>query len=496
MSIKAWAAKQFAAIVHVKNRRWIDHPLEAQDRVRTHLVRSAQSTAFGKDHGFGSIHSVEDFQKAVPITDYEGLRPYIDRMVAGESDVLWPGKPLCIAKTSGTTSGVKYIPLTKESLPCHIRAARDMLLAYIHRSGDASMVDGKMMFLQGSPEMTEKNGIKVGRLSGITAHFVPAYLLANRLPSWETNCIEDWEAKVDKICEETAASDLRALGGIPPWVQMYFERLLAKTGRSTVSELFPNFTLYIAGGVAFEPYRMKFEQLFGKAIRRIDPYPASEGFLAYQDRYDHEGMLLLVDNGIFFEFIPVDQFFDPHPPRLGLADVQVGVHYAVILSTNAGLWGYSLGDTIAFTELHPFRIVVTGRIKHFISAFGEHVIGSEVEFALQKAVAQHPCVVREFTVAPQVAPPEGSLPYHEWFVSFDVLPKDFEAFCAALDSALREKNTYYNDLIAGSVLSPAVVRILGVETFNDYMRSVGKLGGQNKLPRLSNDRKIADALRF
>ena len=494
MTAKEWAAKAFAAWMHRKNQAWIQHPLEAQETVRKNLVASAKNTAFGRDHGFEAIRSVRDFQNAIPVVDYEGIRGYVERVVAGEPDVLWPGKPLYFAKTSGTTSGTKYIPLTKESVPCHINAARDMLLAYIHRSGDASLVNGKLMFLQGSPVMTEKNGIHVGRLSGISAHYVPFYLQKNRLPSWETNCIEDWETKVDKICEETLGQDLRALGGIPPWVQMYFERLLEKSGTADIRSLFPNFKLYIAGGVAFEPYRSRFEQLFGGPITRIDPYPASEGFIAYQDRYDKEGLLLLVNNGMYFEFIPADRYFDPNPPRLTLAEVELGVHYALVLHTNAGLWGYSIGDTVEFTELHPFRIRVTGRIKHFISAFGEHVIGSEVEAALQAAVAEQPCVVREFTVAPQVAPADGGLPHHDWFVAFDQAPRDFTAFCAALDAGLRSKNTYYNDLVAGSILRPAVVQQVPLDAFNAYMKSIGKLGGQNKLPRLANDRKIADWL--
>jgi hypothetical protein len=494
MTLKEWAAKRFASFVHRKNQKWIERPVEAQDRVLKMLVQKAARTAFGKDHDFASIQTIADFQARVPVVDYEGIRSYIDRVVEGEPDVLWPGKPLYFAKTSGTTSGTKYIPLSKESMPGHIRAARDMLLAYIHRSGDASLVNGKLMFLQGSPELTEKNGIQVGRLSGISAHYVPAYLQNNRLPSWETNCMDDWEAKVDRICDETIGQDLRALGGIPPWVQMYFERLLEKSGKTSIQELFPQFKLYIAGGVAFEPYRARFEQLFGGPLTRIDPYPASEGFIAYQDRYDQPGLLLLVDNGIFYEFIPADRYFEPNPPRLTLAEVEVGVNYALIMHTNAGLWGYSIGDTIAFVELNPYRIHVTGRIKHFISAFGEHVIGSEVEAALEAAVAAEPCVVREFTVAPQVAPAEGGLPYHEWSIAFDREPSDLQRFSLSLDAALCTKNTYYKDLVSGGILRPAVVRPVPADAFQAYMKSMGKLGGQNKLPRLSNDRKIADWL--
>ncbi|MEL0201219.1 MAG: GH3 auxin-responsive promoter family protein [Flavobacteriaceae bacterium] len=490
--MKKTAAKWFAAYIHQKNKSWIDRPLEAQAKVLSLLLQQGQKTRFGKDHQFDRIQGYEDFQKEVPIRDYEQLRPYIDPMVAGEKDVLWPGKPLYYAKTSGTTSGAKYIPITKASMPTHITAARDAILNYIYRSGNTHFVTGKQIFLQGSPTLKKHNGVALGRLSGIVAHYVPAYLQKNRMPSWETNCIEDWETKVDRIVEETLPENMTVIAGIPSWVQMYFERLMEKGGKK-VGELFPDFSLFIYGGVNFAPYKNLFKTLIGRNVDSIELFPASEGFFAYQDRLNQEGLLLLTDNGIYYEFVEADTFYDAQPKRCNLAGVKVGVNYALILNTTAGLWGYNIGDTVRFVSTAPYRLVVTGRIKHFISAFGEHVIGKEVETALQEALRHAPAVVREFTVAPQIAPKHG-LPYHEWFVDFETPPQDQKAFAAHLDRALRDQNIYYDDLITGQVLQPIVLTEVAKEGFQDYMKKVGKLGGQNKVPRLKNDRSIADEL--
>ena len=475
-------------------RRNVSQPAQAQREVLADLLAAAENTAFGRDHDLAGGMDVADYQSAVPVRDYEGLKGYMDRAVAGEADVLWPGVPLYFCKTSGTTSGAKYIPLTKDSMPNHIGSARNALLGHIAGTGDASFVDGKMIFLQGSPELAKTpGGVHLGRLSGIVAHHVPGYLQANRLPSWETNCIDDWETKVDAVVRETCTEDLRLVSGIPSWVQMYFERLLEHTGKATVREVFPNLSLFVHGGVAFSPYAERFRQLLGFDIARVELYPASEGFLAYQDAPEVEGMLLNVNDGIFFEFIPADRYFEDAPPRLTVGEVELGVQYAVVLSSNAGLWGYDIGDTVKFVSLDPPRVVVTGRIKHFTSAFGEHVIAEEVEGAAQEAVAAHGGVMSEFHVAPQVTPVEG-LPYHEWVVAFDTLPEDMVAFATTLDAALQTRNPYYKDLIQGAVLRPAVVTPVPADRFTEAMRKRGKLGGQNKVPRLANDRAMADLL--
>ncbi|MFT3794515.1 GH3 auxin-responsive promoter family protein [Flavobacterium sp.] len=493
MSIKSVAAKIFAKRIYSKTQKWANNPVATQQKVLSDLIRKAKNTRFGIDHHFDQIKTHDDFAAHVPIRDYEDLKPYVEEVVNGHDNILWPGKPLYFAKTSGTTSGAKYIPLTKASMPFHIQAARDAILHYIHETGKADFVDGKMIFLQGSPEMEEKNGIMLGRLSGIVAHYVPKYLQKNRLPSWRTNCIEDWETKVDAIVEETFPENMSVISGIPSWVQMYFEKLRAK-GQKPVGEIFSNFKLFIYGGVNYEPYRAKFENLIGRKVDSIELFPASEGFFAYQDSQTEKGMLLLLNSGIFYEFIKSDEFFSEHPKRYTIGEVETGVNYVLIISTNAGLWGYNIGDTVQFTSTKPYRVIVSGRIKHFISAFGEHVIGKEVEAALQQAMEGTNIRVNEFTVAPQITPAEG-LPYHQWFIEFENEPEDLEAFAQKIDDAMRGQNTYYDDLIAGNVLRRLVITKIPENGFQVYMKSIGKLGGQNKIPRLSNDRQIADALR-
>ena len=493
MSIKSVFAIPFAKIATKRVFKWANNPHKTQDKVFKNLISKAKNTAFGKDHDFKNIVNYDDFKNRVKVSDYEGLRSYVDRIVAGESDVLWIGKPLYFAKTSGTTSGAKYIPITKESMPTHIKAARNALLFYILEKKDASFVDGKMIFLQGSPVLSDKNGVKLGRLSGIVAHYVPQYLLKNRLPSWETNCIEDWDTKVNAIVEETINEDMTVISGIPSWVQMYFEKLIEKTGKS-VSELFPNFNFFIYGGVNFEPYKNKFESLIGKKIDYIELYPASEGFIAYQDSQTEKGMLLQLNSGIFYEFIPSAEFFDENPTRISLKDVKIGVNYVIILNTTAGLWGYNIGDTIEFTSTKPYRIKVTGRIKHFISAFGEHVIGKEVEKALNDSISDTKINISEFTVAPQVDPVKG-LPYHEWFIEFENEPENLEEFASKIDASMQAQNIYYLDLITGKVLRPLIIRKVKKGGFHEYMKSIGKFGGQNKIPQLSDNRKIADVLK-
>ena len=493
MSVKSVAAKIFANIIHRKTQKWVHNPIETQQKVFQNLIASADVTQFGKDHNFSKIKSFEDFAKLVPIRDYEELRPYVDRVVNGEADILWKGKPIYFAKTSGTTSGAKYIPLTKESMPTHIEAARNAILNYIHETGKADFVDGKMIFLQGSPTLEDKNGIKLGRLSGIVAHFVPNYLQKNRMPSCETNCIEDWETKVDAIVEETFNENMTVISGIPSWVQMYFEKLELKGGRP-IGEIFKNFNLFIYGGVNYEPYRAKFENLIGRKVDSIELFPASEGFFAYQDSQEAKGMLLLLNSGIFYEFVKSEEIFTENPKRYTIGEVELHVNYVLIISTNAGLWAYNIGDTVQFTSLKPYRVIVSGRIKHYISAFGEHVIGKEVECALKEAMENSNIRVNEFTVAPQIAPTSG-LPYHEWFIEFENEPENLSAFALKIDNEMRKQNSYYDDLIVGKVLKTLVISKVSKNGFQEYMKSIGKLGGQNKIPRLSNDRKIADLLK-
>ncbi len=466
--------------------------LQDQDKILKELIKVGRTTEFGKEHRFDQVNSYDEFRKAVPIRDYEAFKPYIEKVKEGKHNILWKGMPIYFAKTSGTTSGVKYIPITKESIPNHINSARNALLCYMAETGNTRFADGKLIFLSGSPELERIGGVPTGRLSGIVNHHIPKYLRSNQLPSYETNCIDDWETKLDKIVEETISQDMTLISGIPPWVQMYFDRLMEKSGKK-IKDLFPNFSVMVHGGVNFEPYRDRLFDSIGKTIHDIETFPASEGFFAFQDTQTEEGLLLNTNSGIFFEFVPAGEIFNENPTRLSLHEVKVGENYALIINNNAGLWSYNIGDTVKFISTNPYRLVVTGRTKHFISAFGEHVIGEEVENSLLKTAQEEGAQITEFTVAPMIQQGEGNS-YHEWFVEFERAPQDLDRFAEKLNQGMRELNIYYDDLISGHILQPLKLRRVKKNGFIDYMKSIGKLGGQNKVPRLSNDRKIADEL--
>jgi hypothetical protein len=469
--------------------------VQDQEKIFQSIIRNAVNTKFAKDHAFSNIKQHKDYIKQVPIRDYEGLKSYVELIQQGNDNVLWKGKPKYFAKTSGTTSGVKYIPISKESMPYHMSCARNALLNYVSIAGQEKIFDGKMIFLSGSPEMDLVAGVATGRLSGIVNHEIPAWVKPNQVPDYATNCIEPWEKKLEKIVEITAKQDMRLISGIPPWVQMYFEQLLDYTGKSCVKDIFPKFNMFVYGGVNYEPYRNKLDELIGEKIHTLETYPASEGFIAFQDRVENDGLLLQADAGIYYEFVPLSEIFVESPTRLELADVEIGKDYAVIVTSNAGLWAYNLGDTVRFVSLSPYRLVVSGRIKHFISAFGEHVISKEVETAIIETCKEFRTKIVEFTVAPNVNPEDSSLPYHEWFIEFDQAPESLDHFAESLDKWMCKQNIYYLDLIDGNILVPLKIRLMQRNAFRSYMEGEGKLGGQNKVPRLSNDRKIADKLK-
>lgn len=492
MAIKSFLAKPFAGYIYKQIKKGMETAVQDQQAIFNHLIKVGTKTEFGKEHDFQNIKTYEDFVKRVPLRDYEQFKPYIEKVKEGKHNVLWKGLPIYFSKTSGTTSGVKYIPITNDSIPNHINTARNALLCYMAETGNTKFADGKLIFLSGSPELDRIGNVPVGRLSGIVNHHVPKYLRANQLPSYETNCIDEWEEKLDKIVEETINQNMTLISGIPPWMQMYFDRLTEKSGKK-IGELFPNFSVMVQGGVNFEPYKAKLYESIGRHVDSIELFPASEGFFAFQDSQKEPGLLLNTNSGIFFEFVPAGEIFNENPTRLSLKDVKVGENYALIISSNAGLWAYNIGDTVKFVSTEPYRLVVSGRTKHFISAFGEHVIGEEVEAALLKVANQQNIHVTEFTVAPMVSKDKGKS-YHEWFVEFENQPADIEAFANEVDDNLRKKNVYYDDLISGNILQRLKIRSVKKNGFIDYMKSIGKLGGQNKVPRLSNDRKIAEKL--
>jgi len=492
MKIKSFLAKPFANYIYRQIKKGMVTAVADQQHIFQQLIKTGMKTGFGRDHAFDTIRSHEDFVQKVPVRDYEAFKPYIEKIKEGKHNVLWKGVPIYFAKTSGTTSGVKYIPITKESIPNHINTARNALLCYMAETGNNGFADGKLIFLSGSPELERIGGIPTGRLSGIVNHHVPKYLRSNQLPSYETNCIEEWEEKLDKIVAETLQQNMTLISGIPPWMQMYFDRLEEKSGKK-IGELFPEFSVMVQGGVNFEPYKAKLFESIGRKVDTIELFPASEGFFAFQDSQKAEGLLLNTDSGIFFEFVPAAEIFNEKPTRLQLKDVKAGENYALIISNNAGLWAYNIGDTVKFVSTIPYRLIVSGRTKHYISAFGEHVIGEEVEASLLKAAAEEKVHITEFTVAPMIAMNDGKS-YHEWFIEFENTPTDMAAFAKKIDDNLRLKNVYYDDLIGGNILDQLHISPVRKNGFIDYMKSIGKLGGQNKVPRLSNDRKIADEL--
>jgi hypothetical protein len=494
VNIKSFLAKPYAAVIQKKVRKQMANALADQQSIFLQQLKDGRKTIFGKDHHLNEVINHEEYCAAVPIRDYEGIKPYIEQIKTGTENVLWKGKPIYFAKTSGTTSGVKYIPITKYSIHNHIDTAKYALLNYMAETGKPEFADGKMIFLSGSPTLERVGGIPTGRLSGIVNHYVPGYLRKNQMPSFETNCIEDWETKLHQIVTETSKQDMRLISGIPPWMQMYFDWLIEENKGKRIKELFPNLQVIAHGGVNFEPYRSKLMESIGGPVDTIETFPASEGFFAYQDAQNEEGLLLNTNSGIFFEFIAAGEIFNEAPKRLTLAEVKLGENYALIINSNAGLWGYNIGDTVKFVNLDPYRIVVTGRTKHFISAFGEHVIAEEVEYAMRAASKEHNATIIEFTVSPMIQTKDGSLPYHEWLISFEQEPTSLDAFALSLDNALREKNVYYDDLLRGGILQTLKITSLQPKAFIEYMRSIGKLGGQNKVPRLSNDRILAEGL--
>ncbi len=493
MNIKSFLARPYASRIHAKVRKGMATAVADQQAVLQYLIKHGSRTVFGKEHDLQHIKTYEDYKQAVPIRDYESFVPYIDKIKSGEQNVLWKGKPIYFAKTSGTTSGAKYIPITKDSIPYHINGARDALLCYMAESGNANFANGRMIFLSGSPELERVGGIPTGRLSGIVNHYIPRYLRGNQLPSYETNCIEDWETKLDKIVQETMKENMTLISGIPPWMQMYFDWLSQRSEGKKIKDLFPELQVIVHGGVNFEPYKAKLLDSLGGHVDMIETFPASEGFFAFQDTVENNGLLLNTNAGMFYEFVPASEITNENPTRLSLGDVKVGENYALIVSTNAGLWAYNIGDTVRFVSTDPYRLVVTGRIKHFISAFGEHVIGEEVEYAIMNASKDFNTHIIEFTIAPAIQVTEG-LPYHEWFIEFENAPTDLTAFAESVNKYLAGKNIYYEDLISGGILQTLKVRPMKKNAFIEYMKSIGRLGGQNKVPRLGNDRKIADAL--
>ena len=464
-----------------------------QKKILEKFIKKSKTTEFGIDHNFKKIRNYKDYIRNVSIRDYEDIKIYIEKIKKGKINILWPGKPKYFAKTSGTTSGAKFIPITKESLKNQINSATYLLISYLIDKKSLKSINGRVMFISGSPNLIEENGIKIGRLSGIVNYHQPKYLKHMILPSKEVNKIEDWEKKIEKIADETIGKDLRILGGIPPWVQMYFDILTKKTGKK-IKEIFPNLTLLCHGGVNFEPYKENLFNSIGKRIDTLETFPASEGFFAYQNLVKDEDLLLQINSGIFYEFIDTKELENKYPKRITVGEVRLDTNYALIITTNAGLWSYMIGDTVKFTSLNPLKIKVTGRTKQFISAFGEHVIVEEVDLSLKKACEKFKEVkIVEYTVGPKIINKKGKS-HHIWLIEFKSKPNNLSLFENEIDKNLQELNSYYKDLIQDNILSTLKIKVLKRESFINFMKSIGKLGGQNKVPRLSNNDKLINKI--
>ena len=475
-----------------RNKKNKFNALDHQNKIFKKIINNGVDSLFGKNNSINKSIKYIDFKKLIKLNDYESIRPYVKKISEGETNILTKGVPKYFAITSGTTSGTKYIPLTMEMLNFQMRAIKELLLLYSYQSGNCKLSNTGMMFIQGSPVLRKFNKIPFAKLSGITARHIPFFLKKNRYPSMKTNCISNWDEKIKKIVLETFDKDMGVIGGIPPWVITYFRALLAHTQASNIKEIFPNFELYIHGGTSFENYKNSIFKLCGD-IDTLETYPASEGFFAYQDNLNEKHLLLLTNHGVFYEFVEVSRFKKGDNERVCLADVELGKNYVLIVSTVSGLWAYNTGDTIRFVSINPYKIVFCGRVSQYCSVFGEHVIEKEVQTALTQTLKKSGGEICEFSVCPKIKT-NTKESHHEWFIEFVVKPKNMRNFEESLNREMETQNIYYKDLIKSNIISTLKVICVKRGGFDEYMKSIGKFGGQNKCPHLSNDRKIGDFL--
>lgn len=469
------------------------HPLEAQADVFKTLMKKGSQTEFGKDYCLNPETTYEEFRSKVPIHHYEKLLPYIERIKNNEANVLWPGRPLYLATTSGTTSGEKFIPVTKDSLKKGMDSSVLCSATYLRETNNYTPLDKKMVILSANPKLIKDKYFSYGKITGIFNNHIPSFMKRNRIPSVETNMIEDWDLKMQKTVDESIGADVGMVGGFPAWIIRYFERVLEKTGKKTIIEVFPNLQVITHGGVAYGPYKKRMETLIGKPFQRLEVFSASEGFMAFQDQQNKEDMLLVPNGEIFYEFVPLTEWGKEDAKRISLKDVEVGIPYAMVITTMGGLWAYDLGDTVTFTSTAPYRLKVSGRTKHFISNSGEHLISEQVESALTKTAISFGVEVRDFSVAPHITDEVGGN-RHEWLIEFKTLPTSLDDFSTRLSQELCDISDNYFLLIDGSVLHPPIVSALKEGAFVDYMKSINKMTHQNKVPRLMNNRDLADKL--
>ncbi len=477
---------------------WVNNPVAAQRQVLQHLITSAQYTEFGRKYNFDKLFTIKDFKQSVPIHEYDNLKPYIERLMNGEENILWNTPVNWFAQSSGTTSDKsKFIPITEESLEeTHFQGAKDVLALYYNFNPDSDLLTGKGLVIGGSHQVNKLNDeTQYGDLSAVLMQNTPFWGHWLRTPELSIALLDEWEDKIEKLAHSTMLENVTSISGVPTWTLILIKRMLELSGKQTLKEIWPNLELYIHGGVSFTPYKEQFAKLIGGHINYLNLYNASEGFFGAQDQPgDDEGMLLFLDHGIFYEFLPVQEYGKQQPETIGLDNVELGKNYAPVISSNGGLWRYLIGDTVQFTSLAPFRIKVSGRLKHFINAFGEELIVDNSDRAIAVACQKTGSTFNDYTAAPVYFSDHGN-GSHEWLIEFETAPKDLGLFTFELDTALKNCNSDYEAKRHKDIaLRMPIVKALPRDTFNNWLKSKNKLGGQHKVPRLSNDRNYVDEI--
>ena len=477
-------------------RHMIEHPQESQKQEFKQLIKAAANTKWGRQYHYPSIRSIQEFQKIVPLQDYNTLQPYFQRMLLGEQNVLWPSPIRWFSKSSGTTHhSSKLIPVSREAIyDNHVKTGKDLMAIHYHRFPQSKVFAGKSMLIGGSLQAhVDNTQLHVGDVSAVLIHQLPEWLQFYREPARNIVLMQDWKKKMEAIVKTVANANITTLSGVPTWMLMILQRLLTYTGASSVAEVWPQIELFVHGGISFVPYRQQYERIMGRPICYTDAYNASEGFFAFQSD-EQEGMLLHTGNGIFYEFIPQDEWNKEYPKTVWLQDVELHKNYALVISTNAGLWRYRIGDLVRFIARQPYKIIIAGRTAQYINVFGEEVMAHNTDKALHLTCHTLHCAVKEYTVAP-VWSASAAGGYHEWLIEFDTAPASMKSFGALLDKNLQLLNSDYAAKRASDLLMQTpIIKTLPNGTFYKWMETRKKLGGQNKVPRLMNDRKIADEL--
>lgn len=485
-----------ASVINLKHKpisNMLADPVTCQEKLMLEFVEAAMNTRFGKEHLFSTIRTYEDFKQHVPLRNYEELLPYIEKIRSGQADVLWKGRPVFFGKTSGTTSKTKFIPVTKESLNNQVGAPQYAALNYAHRYKQYSFLKGKVLLFSDGHFFEKINGIKAAPISTIANASVPAIYKWMRLPSDNINAIPQYETRIKAMIKACRGKDIRTIVAMPVWLLVFLRALKKSTGKE-FKDLFPNFKLLFLSGMDYMPYLEEIKRYITTPFDVLETYPSTEGFIAYQDIREERGMQLVLNNGIFFEFMPVNELGQRNANRVSLKDVEVGINYAVVLNTNAGLWGYLNGDTVRFKSIYPHRIDITGRITQYISAFGEHVTVEETNKSIAKTAAECQATIVDYTVAPNIKD-DGSLPYHEWFIEFGQVPKNITEFAKRLDHSICLLNFSYRDVVVNKVIEPLKITLVPTGGFETFLKVSGKTGLQQKIPQVRNDYAFARLLK-